>query len=137
MENSSPKIGVGVFIRKDGKILLGKRIGKHATNTWSPSGGHLEFGETPEQAAIRETLEETGLEITNIKSGPYTNDIYLDEGKHYITLMFVADWKSGEPKILEPDKWEQWDWFSLDNLPQPLMMPVQKVLDSGFDPFSI
>ncbi len=46
MENKRPKVGLGVLIFKDGKVLLGKRKGAHGEGTWCPPGGHLEFGET-------------------------------------------------------------------------------------------
>lgn len=41
---SSPRIGVGVLIFRDGKLLLGKRRGSHGAGDWSAPGGHLEFG---------------------------------------------------------------------------------------------
>ncbi|MFA5270301.1 MAG: hypothetical protein WC400_01665 [Patescibacteria group bacterium] len=41
--------------------------------------------------------------------------------KHYVDIGLVADWKSGEPKVMEPDKSDgEWGWYDLDNLPQPL-----------------
>ena len=40
--------------------------------------------------------------------------------KHYVDIGVIADWKSGEPHVLEPEKCEGWDWYSLDNLPMPL-----------------
>ncbi len=49
----SPKIGVGVLIIRDGKLLLGRRKGSHGAATWSAPGGHLEYGETPEACARR------------------------------------------------------------------------------------
>jgi 8-oxo-dGTP diphosphatase len=60
-----PKVGVGVFIIKDKKILMGKRINSHGEGTWSLPGGHLEFFETFEDCAKREVMEETGLKISN------------------------------------------------------------------------
>lgn len=52
MRVKSPKVGVCVFIIKDDKILLGKRKNSHGGLTWAPPGGHLEFGETPEECAM-------------------------------------------------------------------------------------
>jgi 8-oxo-dGTP diphosphatase len=45
-------------------------------------------------------------------------------GKHFIGIAFVAEWKSGEPVVCEPEKRESWDWYDLDNLPAPLFPPV-------------
>jgi len=131
-----PKIGVGVFIKKDGKILLGKRKGSHDAGTWSPPGGHLEFKESLENCSIRETLEEAGIKIKNIKFTTITNDIFEKDNKHYITVFMVADYDSGEVSIKEPDKCDEWSWFPWDDLPSPLMTPVVNLTKTDFNPFS-
>ncbi|MFA7653946.1 MAG: NUDIX domain-containing protein [Candidatus Magasanikbacteria bacterium] len=130
-----PKVGVAVFIVKDKKILMLKRIGAHGADTWSVPGGHLEYGEEPEDAAAREAMEEVGIKITNIRRSVYTNDIFEKENKHYITLFFIAEIESGEPKILEPDRTEEIGWFEWGNLPQPLFLPEINLLKQGFDLF--
>ena len=71
-----PKVGVGVIIVKEGKILLGKRKNAHGEGTWCPPGGHLELGESYEECAKRETFEETGLQIKNLQFITATNDIF-------------------------------------------------------------
>lgn len=125
-----PRIGVGVLIISGSHILLGKRKNAHGENTWSPPGGHLEFGETPEQCAQRETLEECGLEVANIRLGGVTNDIFTAEEKHYITLMMIADYTGGTPQVLEPHKCDGWEWFDLHDLPTPLFLPLQNLRKS-------
>jgi 8-oxo-dGTP pyrophosphatase MutT (NUDIX family) len=55
---------------------------------WSTSGGHLEFGESVEQCAKRELLEETGLEATSLILGPWTNDM-MDGDKHSVSLFGI------------------------------------------------
>ncbi len=52
--NQKPLVGVGVLVFKDNKILMGRRKGSHGAGTWAPPGGHLEFGETPEDCAHNE-----------------------------------------------------------------------------------
>ncbi|MFH0979205.1 MAG: NUDIX hydrolase [Candidatus Woesearchaeota archaeon] len=130
-----PKIGVGVIVRKDGKVLMGLRKNSHGESTWCCPGGHLEFVESIEDCARREVLEETGIKIKNIKFGPYTNDIFVKEKKHYVTLCVVSDYDSDVLKTMEPDKCERWEWFSWDNLPSPLFLPEKNWLKLGFNPF--
>ncbi len=121
---------------KDGKILLGKRKGVHGAGTWCPPGGHLEYGETSEQCAARETLEEAGIDIKNIRRFTYTNDIYTDQRQHYITLLFVAEYTSGELKNLEPHNLELCDWFAQKDLPDPLSLPLQNLQKMLLNPFT-
>lgn len=128
MEIQRPKVGLAVIIERDNKILLGKRIGSHGSGSWAFPGGHLEFNETIEDCAKREAMEETGLTIDNIRKDTFTNDIMEEENKHYVTCYVRADCKEGEPKIMEPNKCEEWNWFSWDNLPSPLFIPFQNFL---------
>ena len=131
---SFPKVGVGVFVIKDSKILMGKRKNAHGDGTWSLPGGHLEFNEAPEETAVREVVEETGIKIKNLRIGPYTNDVFSGEGKHYITLFILSEYDSGEVKIMEPDKCEKWDWFSWEELPSPLFLSLQNLLKQKYHP---
>lgn len=130
-----PKIGVGVIITKEHKVLLGKRKNSHGDGSWSFPGGHLEFGEDPEDCAIRETLEETGIRIRNLRRTIYTNDIFEKENKHYITLYILAEYDSGIVKVMEPDKCERWEWFSWEELPEPLFLPIMNLQKESFNPF--
>ena len=131
-----PRVGVGVCIIKDDKILLGKRKNAHGEGTWCFPGGHLEFQESWEDCARRETLEETGLQIKDVRFATSTNDIFALEGKHYITIFMVAQYASGEAKILEPEKCEAWEWFDWNKLPSPLFVSTENFFKTGFNPFT-
>jgi 8-oxo-dGTP diphosphatase len=122
--SSRPAVGIGVFVFKDGKFLLGKRVGSHGKNTWSVPGGHLEYGEDFEECAEREVLEETGVKIKNVKFYTTVNNVFTSENKHSITIFMLSDWVSGEPRALEPDKFVDVGWFSFKNLPEPLFLPI-------------
>jgi len=129
--NLMPKIGVGVLVFREGKLLLGRRKGSHGAGFWSAPGGHLEFGETPEQCAIRETLEETGLSLDVVQPGPWVNDIFIAEQKHYVTLFCIAESKAGQGKPIntEPEKCEGWGWYDCEQLPQPLFQPLEDLIE--------
>jgi len=134
MNQQVPRIGIGVFVFKKGKFIMGCRKGAHGEGSWSVPGGHLDFGETIEEGARREVLEETGLTISNAKIAGVTNDIFKKEGKHYVTIWMTSDWKSGKPKITEPDKFLDIDWYDFKTLPKNLFLPWKKLLKSDFFP---
>lgn len=116
-----PKIGIGIIIKNpERKILVGKRKNSHAPY-YSIPGGHLELGETFEQAAKREIKEETNLEIFNPKVIAITNNLETlkNEGLHYISIILLAENYSGELKNLEPEKSEDWLWVDPKNIPEP------------------
>jgi 8-oxo-dGTP diphosphatase len=132
MHDSTVRVGVGVFVFKDGKFLMQQRKGAHGSGTWSPPGGHLEFGESFEETARREVEEETGLRIKNIRFGAVTNDHFADEKKHYVTIWMISDYESGTEYITEPDKCVGQAWHTFDDLPSPLFLPWKELLASDF-----
>jgi len=112
------RVGVGVIVKKNGKILLMKRRGSHASGTWAPPGGHIDFGESVVECARREVKEETGLEIKNLKVAGFTEDLFKKEKKHYITIWVTSDWKSG--KVNEKHKeFSEIGWFKKEEFPRP------------------
>jgi 8-oxo-dGTP diphosphatase len=76
-----------------------------------------------------ETLQETGLIIKNIKLLCVVN-LRKYAPKHYIDLGFTADWESGEPRVMEPDKAESWDWYYPDEIPFPRFGAVNQYLEA-------
>jgi 8-oxo-dGTP diphosphatase len=125
--NQIPRVGIGVFVWKNGAFLMGQRRGAHGNNSWSVPGGHLEYLESWEACAAREVLEETGMEITNIRFLTATNDLFTEEGKHYVTIWMQSDWQKNEPRILEPDKFVRMEWRNFSDLPEPLFLPWQQL----------
>ena len=127
-----PYVGVAVIVVRDGRILLGKRKNAHGAGTWQFPGGHLEYGESIEACARRELYEETGLSMDACRLGPYTNDIFREEQKHYITLFVIADQTTGEAMVKEPHKCECWDWFKWSEIPTPHFLPIVNLLKQNF-----
>lgn len=126
------RVGVGVFVFRDGKFLVQLCQSSHGAKTWSLPSGHLEFSETPDEASRREVMEETGCEIDNIRFAAVTNDIFENEGKHYITWWTMSDWKANEPRITEPDKCLEQRWVDFDSLPDPLFPSWYQLFESEF-----
>jgi mutator protein MutT len=127
-----PYIGVAVIVIRNGRVLLGKRKHAHGAGTWQFPGGHLEYGESIEACARRELFEETGLSILNLRMGPFTNDIFEAEKKHYVTLFVIADQTAGEAGVKEPDKCERWDWFRWSEMPKPQFLPIVNLLRQDY-----
>jgi 8-oxo-dGTP diphosphatase len=136
------RIGVGVIIKNGNKILLGKRaidkledgvkkMENHVRETWSIPGGKLELGEKLADCAKRETLEETGLIVNDLKLIAI-NDATAETG-FYLVAGFASEDFKGEPKTLEPNKIGDWQWFDLDNLPTPLFGPSEETIQKFKD----
>ena len=79
-------IGVGVLLVARDEILLGKRSGSHGAGTWALPGGHLESGELIAACAVRETFEETGIKVTEIRNVDFTNNLF-EEVAPYVKEM--------------------------------------------------
>lgn len=126
---SVPRVGVGVMIFKDGKILLGKRKGAHGEGEYAFPGGHLELMESYADCAHRELAEECGVRVKNIRF-QFTANSHHFKPRHYVHIGLVADWESGEPTVLEPDKCESWDWYDLDTLPEPMFIYCKLAIEA-------
>lgn len=132
MDNKQVRVGVGVFILRAGKFLMMQRRGSHGSGTWAPPGGKMDFGESFEDTAKREVLEETNLRITNVRLAGVTNDLFPEDEKHFITLWLLSDYEGGEAKIMEPEKCTAMEWRTFETLPDPLFSNWKNLLASEF-----
>lgn len=116
-------IGVGcgaLIMNEKGETLLMKRgeNSKNQVGVWTKPGGAVEFGETAEEAIIREVKEELDIDIVLDDFLGYTDHILKDENQHWIAINYSAKIVSGTPRITEPDKTSEIMWFSLEDLPE-------------------
>jgi 8-oxo-dGTP diphosphatase len=132
-----PKIGVGVgvlILNSEGKVLLGKRHDDYkkanselkGAGTWTMPGGSLDFGESFEDAAKRETKEETGLTLGKVEVIALNAD--QTDTAHYVTIGLLGRDFTGEPQVCEPEKITCWQWFDPTDLPSPMYEPSKKLL---------
>ncbi len=133
IEKKYPKIGIGVMVlNKNKELLLGLRQGSHGSGEWSFPGGHLEFGETILETAIREVKEETNLDISDLELISVADEMrYIKtDGKHYLNIGVKANTVSGILELMEPDKCLEWTYFSLNNLPSPLFEGTELMINN-------
>lgn len=128
------KVGLGIMIKDENKVLLGHRCedygdtgGIYEPGSWTFPGGNQEYNETIFEGAIRETKEETDLDIADLEVFNVVDDI--QPNKHYITIQIIANKFEGELKNLEPTKHSEWKWFELNNLPQNLYTPTKEFIE--------
>ena len=130
----TPRVGVGVIIEKNGEILLIKRTNVHGEGTWSTPGGHLEYKESPEECAIREVKEETGVDISDVRFKGISNDLFEESGKHYVTVWMEGKYLSGKPVVDAGHEASDIGWFSWDELPRKLFLPLKNLVEGRFYP---
>ena len=128
------KTGIGVMLIKDNKILLGHRVNKakdtggiYEPDTWTFPGGKQEYEETIIETAIRETKEETDLDLKNVVVFTATDEFQTD--RHYVTIGVISSSYEGEIKVMEPNKIDEWKWFDLNNLPNNIYTPSKNMID--------
>jgi 8-oxo-dGTP diphosphatase len=93
-----PVLTVDVLIRKDDGYVFVKRKNEPYKGCWAIPGGLVEYGETLEQAAMREAKEETGLGVKLIRLVGVYSDLTRDPRGHYISIVYLAEAVSGKLK---------------------------------------
>jgi len=123
-----PAIAAGIIVG-DGRVLLVRRRVKEGSLSWQFPAGEVESGESNEDAAVRETSEETGLTVRAIET--------LGERVHPVTgrtMVYVAcDVVEGEAYVADEDELAEVAWCTkgmlTEYVPSPLFEPVQRYLD--------
>jgi ADP-ribose pyrophosphatase YjhB (NUDIX family) len=113
-----PIVGIGIVVLKDDTVLLVRRGKPPNVGAWTLPGGAQEVGETAEDAARRELLEETGITVGEMHFAATVDNIRRDEAGrvrfHYTIIDFAARWQDGEP-VAATDVTEA-IWVPLDAL---------------------
>jgi len=113
-----PKTGASVLVCKGESYLLIKRGKDPYKGCWSLPGGSQEAGETLEEAAHRELMEETGLDAKTLRFAKIRDRMaYDDHGNlkyHFVLATFVTSDFKGTPKA--QDDAVDIDWFTLDEM---------------------
>jgi NADH pyrophosphatase NudC (nudix superfamily) len=122
----NPKPTASVFIIRDQDVLLARRGIEPFKDWWDCIGGFIEEGESPQEAAARETKEETGLDIKLVKILGADKELYA--GIPIVPIAFLAEIVGGTPK--PSDDVSELKWFHLGSLPKNIAFEGnKKVLD--------
>ena len=110
----TPRIGAAVLVTHDNKVLLGKRNKVNAFGKWVIPGGGVDFGETLEQAAIRELKEETNVDITDVRFIQFEEIVFPDDNYHRIVFFYKA--KPTSFHLIARDDLDEVKFFSKEEL---------------------
>jgi 8-oxo-dGTP diphosphatase len=111
-------------------VLLTLRNCPPEAGCWSIVGGKVDFLETLEQCAIRETREEVGLEIRLVRLLCVTDHHLPQEGQHWVSPAYLGQILAGEAHNREPDKTREVSWFPLSALPLNLTITARNAIEA-------
>ena len=123
----NPLPTVDVIVEIGGKIALIKR--KNPPYGWAVPGGFVDYGESAEDAGVREMKEELGLDITNLEQFHCYSDPHRDPRFHTITIVFTA---TAEGIPTAGDDAAEAGLFDADSLPSPLAFDHASILGDYF-----
>lgn len=129
------KLLVAGFLLCDGKALILKRSSelKFFPNNYNLPGGHVEAGEDPKDALVREFFEETGLKIKVL--APYHTYSYItdDKSKHYIEIGYFVELDDDIKNLKLNEEHDSFEWITADDLLKLQISPEEAgVVKAGF-----
>ncbi len=133
MTNTRHPFHVAAFVllhRGDKTFILRRANTGWADGMWTVPSGHVEKGETPIEAAIKEAKEEAGVTI-QAHDLKFVHVHAVDDV--YINLYFTAEKWEGEPYLAEPEKYSEVAWVKLTELPEDTIVHIPKVVDAMRD----
>ncbi len=118
-----PEVAVSGIIVQGDRVLLIKRGHEPAKDWWSVPGGHLEWGETVQDALIREVKEECNIIVKPVRLFSIVEAIDKNNPPkyHYILLDYIAEYVSGTPQMGSDA--EDIGWFSENDLEHMRVVP--------------
>ncbi len=124
--SDTPIVGVGVAIVDEGKILLVQRANDPGKGLWAVPGGKVDHGETLREAAVREVLEETGLDV-EVSDVVWAGEHISDHG-HIVLIDFLGTVRGGS--LQAADDADRAEWVPVaDATGYPLTETMYDLLD--------
>jgi 8-oxo-dGTP diphosphatase len=131
-----PAVAVAIIVA-DGRVLLVRRRVPEGRLWWQFPAGAIEPGETSEEAAVRETREETGLAVAAIRT--LGERVHPETSRRlvYVACEVLADVVTGAAHVVDQDEVDAVEWCDRAKLAEyvlsPLAEPVQRYLDATVD----
>jgi 8-oxo-dGTP diphosphatase len=120
-----PSLASGCIVVEDGRLLLARRGIEPHYGSWYVPSGYVDYGETPEEAAVREMAEETELTVRIL--GLYDVRAWHDDPrKHGVLVLYAAERVAGEAKA--GDDALEVGWFAPDALPEHVAFAVHRAI---------
>ena len=128
-ELMGPRVNVDILVVQKGMLLLGLLTDKwnyDGKPAWGVPGRDVRFRETIGDAVKRNIEDEFGCNV--IKHEIICVNANYALGNHYLGIGVVAE-SDGEPKILLPEDWKEWRWFSEDKIPESLFPATKNLVE--------
>ncbi len=122
-----PRLTADVIVTPVGsprRVLLVRRA--HPPHGWALPGGFVDYGESVEEAAVREAREETGLDVTLLRQFHVYSKMGRDPRGHTVTVVFLAQ-AAGDP--VGGDDAAEARFFDADRLPEPIVFDHAAILE--------
>ena len=121
-----PKVAAVVLAERQGKVLLARRVMNPQQGKWTVPGGFVDAGEDPRQAAVRECLEETGLqvEITEL-----LDVLHSQEHPRGASIVIVYRGRIAGGELRAGDDADRVAFFSRDELPELAFESTRAMLE--------
>lgn len=126
-EQTHPVVGVGVALVEEGKVLLVKRGRDPGRGLWAVPGGKVQRGERMRDAARREMLEETGLDV-EVGEVVWVGE-HIEGDDHIVLVDFVGRLIGGD--LEAGDDADEVRWVTLEEAPEyPLTLTMYELMDT-------
>ena len=118
--DSAPLVSIDILLKKDNKVLLGRRVNKPAQGYFFSTGGRINKNESIDNAMARVALNELNIELKSIPKFIgvfehfYDDSIYKNVSTHYVDIAYEYEVK--EIPDLPTEQHSEYKWFTIDEL---------------------
>jgi 8-oxo-dGTP diphosphatase len=126
---ADPKVAAAALVEQDGRVLLVRRVNEPFRGLWTLPAGFVDAGEDPAQAAVRECMEETGLEVRVSHVLDVVAGREHERGADFV-IVYRAEVVGGT--LVPGDDADSVEWFARDGLPELAFAATRRVLTGRY-----